>query len=420
MISEPVPFLANIILVAHADGVLSANELGQLEAIRKLCKLKKRDFSAAIKLVEGGNHRLTPIGSFADQVKNLEFIFKVALADSDLDPKESELIDKFSNTIGLTEAQLEKLRLYVVASIEKVGLLCPSCAHDNSADSRFCSNCGDDLQASTPHIDVDFKIPPTGIAIEFAQSTSASFSKALDLARATPDYKEGTRGKKSWYLAAYPSQEIVEAIPLAKALGGLRNRKLYISGEEKEWGDVFGFSWCAAQRESAYRPIEYCFGKDENRLNPWGCKQARMDWAEWAGWFCYGEWETFGLLGKRMRWRFDKQRIKHELATNLYRFRYCPYLNAEFSEAVINHFPEVVEPHNDDDWDFHERYEEVPGAIKLVTKDRIGSFSFTDESWSDGVCPKGYRVLAEILGKALQDLGTQSHLSGLLPSEIIE
>ncbi len=49
MITDPVPFLANIALVAHADGKLCANELGQLEAIRQELKLKKRDYNEAVK-----------------------------------------------------------------------------------------------------------------------------------------------------------------------------------------------------------------------------------------------------------------------------------------------------------------------------------------------------------------------------------
>ena len=62
MIIDPVPFLANIALVAHADGSLSASELGQLEAIRQELKLKKRDYNEAIKLVEAGDYKPTPVG----------------------------------------------------------------------------------------------------------------------------------------------------------------------------------------------------------------------------------------------------------------------------------------------------------------------------------------------------------------------
>jgi hypothetical protein len=80
MISEPIPFLANIVIVARANGKLSVSELGQLEAIRTEFKFKKGDLNAAIRLVEQGSHKITPVGSFADQVTNLELILRVAYA----------------------------------------------------------------------------------------------------------------------------------------------------------------------------------------------------------------------------------------------------------------------------------------------------------------------------------------------------
>jgi len=81
MINDPVPFLANIIAVAYANGQLSSGENAQLEAIRQEFNFKKADFTKAIKIVEQGQHQLTPIGSFADQVSNLECILRVAYAD---------------------------------------------------------------------------------------------------------------------------------------------------------------------------------------------------------------------------------------------------------------------------------------------------------------------------------------------------
>ena len=131
---------------------------------------------------------------------------------------------------------------------------------------------------------------------------------------------------------------------LLKALADLGIGAFILTGKRNRGGDVFGFTWCAAQRASAYRPIEYCFGKEENRLNPWGCKQARADWTEWSDWFCFGNWEKSGLLGKKVQWRFDKERIHHELATSLYRFRHCPHLKTKFIEAALKHLPEIVFP----------------------------------------------------------------------------
>jgi len=86
----------------------------------------------------------------------------------------------------------------------------------------------------------------------------------------------------------------MEVIKLAGLLSGLKNKKCYLDGEELDWDTLFGFVWCAGEREKAYRPIEYCFGKASKQLNPWGCIQAHMDWTEWANWFSYGRFEKQG------------------------------------------------------------------------------------------------------------------------------
>lgn len=411
MIKEPIPFLANMVVVAHADGILSASELGQLESIRKEYGFKKSDLSAAIKIVETGNHQLTPIGLFADQVKNLELILRVALADSDLDAREAEMVTDFSAAIGIHQKQLERLHADVLATLEKVGRLCPACMTENSADSLFCAKCGAGLAPPGQNVQVKVEIPKSGIVIEFAESTAASFPKALELASTAQGFQKFQKGKRVWHLVTFPSGRLTDAMPLAEALSGIRNRNLYIDGGERKWDEIFGFSWCAARRATAYRAVEYCFGKDENRLNPWGCKQAGMDWTEWANWFCYGQWEKVGLMGQKVQWRFDKERIKHELETNLHRFRYCPHLNAKLAEAVLRHLPDAVVPGADANWEFHQSYEEVPGAIKMRQEKHSAVFAFSNEFWADGVRPKGLQILADIIAKAFQSLGMEPSLA---------
>ena len=71
MIPDQIPFLANIILVALTDDILSGSENAQLESIRSELNFKKGDFSKAIKIVEQGGYQLTPVGHFADQVKRV-------------------------------------------------------------------------------------------------------------------------------------------------------------------------------------------------------------------------------------------------------------------------------------------------------------------------------------------------------------
>jgi len=405
MIKDSIPFMANIAKVAHSDGTLSAIELGQMEAIRKELKFKKSDFNAAVRLVQNGDYSITLVGSFADQVKNLEAILRVAYADDDLNDFELKFINEFRVAIGIHQEQLDKLSNEVISSLKQQGKICPSCGDENAADSRFCAKCGANLDTTIQDIKVQFEVPRSGITIEFADSTAASFPKVLEIAKSKEGYQSCLKDKKTWHLVVFPSGQVSDTLPLAEALSGIRNRRLYVDGEEKHWDEVFGFVWCSSQRGSAYRPFEYCFGKDENRLNAWGCKQARMDWTEWARWFCYGRWEKVGVLGKHLQWRFDKEKIRHELTTNLYRYRFCPYLNTALSEAVLRHFPDTVDPVSGPDWDYHQQYEEVPGAIKVVQKDKSEGFVISNTFWSDGVKPKGLRVLADILTKAFHDLG---------------
>lgn len=405
MIPEPIPFLANIALVAHADGKLSASELGQLEAIRTELKLKKGDYNKALEAVGREVYDLTPVGTFGDQVKNLELMLRVAYADDDLDSAESELISAFAGKIGVTQEQLDRLASEVVSNLSSQGKVCPSCGAEANADSKFCGKCGTSLEAENAAVQVEFEIPAVGISIEFADSTAASFSKALAIAKESGDYQSCQKLKKTWHLANYPSGSLIDALSLAESLSGIRNKRVYQDGAEKPWDEIFGFAWCASQRNTAYRPIEYCFGKDENRLNPWGCKQARMDWTDWADWFSYGAWEKSGMLGSKVVWRFNKDRIRHELATNLYRFRFCPHLVPNLAEAVIRHLPDTVAPDKDQNWSFNRHYEEAPGAIKIVEREGSGAYQFTNEYWSDGVRPSGLRVLADILTKAFAELG---------------
>lgn len=217
MITDPIPFLANVIAVAHANGQLSPGELAQLEAVRAEFNFKKGDFTKATKLVEQGDYALTPVGSFADQVKNLECILRVAYADDELGQIESELIGAFCQQVGIYQDQLDKLIAEVLASLSQTGKLCPSCGGSSASDAQFCPKCGASLAVTQEAVQLDFVIPTSGIAIEFADSTAASFHKALETAKASDHYQTCQRMKKTWHLAVFNSGSINDVLPLAES-----------------------------------------------------------------------------------------------------------------------------------------------------------------------------------------------------------
>lgn len=403
---EKIDYLANVLLMAFTDKSLSPRETAALEEVRKSIDAKKGILAAAQKAVGGGSYVFVKAGTFADEVKNLEDMLFVAMTDGDLGENETALAREFGRLIGVTQEQFDQVVSETLRRCDSATheITCPYCSKPTSAQARFCPSCGRPLiSQEAASVTVEFDISKAGYAIEFCESTAAGFTTAVDLARATGTMQTATKNKKTWYLASFPTKQFSDILPLAAALSSMRNRKVYHDGKELVWDEVFGFIWCASQRATAYRPVEYCFGKAENRINPWGCKQARMEWTDWAQWLSYGRWQKSGFLRSNYVFVFDKERIRHELATNLYRYRFCPYMRTQFAEAVLKYLPDQVEVTPTGDWKYSRAYEALPGTIKVIEREGTGDFVYTSEYYADGVRPKGYTVLTEILKKALDE-----------------
>jgi hypothetical protein len=257
-------------------------------------------------------------------------------------------------------------------------------------------------------IQVSFNMPLSGVSIEFSESTSANFSYALKTAKTSNSFQECKKGKKKWFLASWPIGEISCSIKLANDLDGIRNKKVFIDGEEKRWADIFSFIRCYSERKSAYNPTEYCFGLDRKELNIWGCRNSKMIWNSWAAWFSYGKFENSGLLRKKVYFVFDKKRIEHELKTNLFKYKICPNINFELILTVLKIFPERVEISEKSDWKYKEAYENLPGHIKVKeTETSAFGDGYIREFYASGVVPKGAYVGLKILREAIELCGAK-------------
>lgn len=405
---EQITYLANIVFLAHTDSTLSPKETAAIEEIRTALGAKKGTLNAALKAAQSGQYTPVKTGNFVAQVSNVADMLYLCFVDGDLAESEKNIVTDFCRKVGLTQDQLNVMIREAIARADqtKLSVVCPSCKADVSGDSKFCPKCGKAMsRVEAEPATVAFQIPSTGYAIEFCESTAASFPAALEYARSAPSLTSCTRNKKIWYMASWPEDSFEKASKLAQLLSGIRNRKSYHAGNEVAWDELFGFAWCAGERNAAYRPVEYCFGKDENRVNPWGCKQVRMDWTDWSRWFSYGQFRPAGLLKGTYIWVFDKQRIRHEVMTNLHRFRYCPYLRTGLIDAVLHALPDDVEVSPRSAWKYSQSYEEVPGCIKVVEVERSGGIEYKNEYYADGVRPKGLGPLEDVLRKAFAEAG---------------
>lgn len=403
---EQISYLANVIALAHSDASLSPKETAAIEEIRIALGAKKGILNSATKAVESGNYTIAPVGDFATRVRNIADMLYVCYVDGELADSEKKAMATVCRAVGLTQEQLNVMVKEAIARSTSAKAACPKCGAEASGDFKFCPKCGEAISnIEAAPVRTDFDVPSTGYAIQFCESTAADFDAALTKAKAAPAFTSCVRNKKTWYMACWPEHDFSGVCDLAQSLGSLRNKKVYRSGTEVAWNELFGFLWCASERRSAYRPVEYCFGKDENRINPWGCRQARMEWTEWARWFSYGQFRQAGLLKKSAVWVFDKARIRHELMTNLHQCRHCPHMRTALMEAVLDAIPDEVQVTANGPWKYSQAYEQVPGSIKVVEIERQDGFEYKHEYFADGVRPRGPQALSDVLRKAFAAAG---------------
>jgi hypothetical protein len=399
---EVVQYLANTIAVARADGVLNPAEESVLASIAADIRAGKKDLREAQKLAASPEFAVRPVGRYSEQIRNTEDMILMAMAEHDAADTERAVVVSFAREVGITQWQLDRISAESAArAVQLTSLSCPNCRAECQANAKFCPECGNPLQAApqTAGTRLQFDYPLTGVAVEFSETTVATFDAALRAAKAAPDFQEAERNRKRWYLAAWPSGTVADALGLVDLLRGMRNRRVYVNGEEHPWDDVFRFLPCLAQRNSAYKPTEYCFGADERTPNLWGCKQLEMDWVEWGEWFSYGKYESRDVFA------FDKARIGHELNARLHPLRFCPHLRTDLIQAVATCLPDRVHVGQRTGWKHKESYHETPESIKVVERETSDGIIITNEFFSDGVAPVGFEVAKSILGKALSGCG---------------
>ncbi len=274
---------------------------------------------------------------------------------------------------------------------------CPGCGYENEPNSKFCQECGTNLidkkkpatAKTTKSITEELEpVPSDGITIEFPYSSAQSFDFAVSEAKKIDSFKVYGIDKKAIYRVTVSKTETDILTNLLEQLKGWRKRTVYVDGEKMQWDTVFGYSWCLQKKSSSYKPSLYCFGyENEYSFNLWGCMQANMNFTENSDWFTYGEW-----LNKQGDWRFDKKRIRHELEKNLYNVRYCPALNTELVEEILNALPDEVNPSSNKDWKFVQNWSGEEGL--LVTTNQYG---YKEKVYMKGVTPNGKKFIRDTI-----------------------
>ncbi len=399
---ERIAYLKNVLAIAHADNVLSAEEERQIEEIRLSIGATKTQLRKARKELEGHEINLDLLNRYSFRIRNLEDMIEMALVDGVVQEEEKKVLTDAAKASGMGQNQINVL-LKEAKQRRKLSVpICPDCGASAKGGTKFCPECGSSLtgKSEVKGKAIDLAVPDWGITIAFADSTAAGFPKALKHAQSLETYQKAERSGKQWHAVTVRMDDMSSLLPVAKALAGIRNSESYLCGKLCDWQELFGYIRCADERDKSYKPVEYCFGVDDGRFNVWGCKQLGMDWTSWSEWFTYGKFID------AKNFQFDHERIKHEIQNKMQRVQLCPYIQPDFIQAVINRLPAKVSVDQKSGWEYRESYEPDPRAISVVViRDYGGGFREKKKIKAIGVQPRESTLAVDLVMKAAKDCG---------------
>lgn len=241
-------------------------------------------------------------------------------------------------------------------------LICDKCNATISAGSRFCGQCGDPVtEADQPKSAIAGPAEKSA-TITFSASSSPSYERALSLCRKIPDFATSGEGKSLQHSVTLPLSEVDLIANIFDLVGSWKSSRMTIDGVVATKKDLtYGCLGCYKNRQKAYKPEGYCYGESNYDANIWGCKRLGMPINEWGGgWLEFGEFNTSGV------WRFDKNRIEHDLRNGISQNENCPAFNAPKILETLSRLPDTIDPRSDVNWKYRTNYEETNGEYKEI------------------------------------------------------
>ena len=289
--------LANVLAIAESDGTLSEKEHGALCEVMLRIGADEADLDAARdRLEREAPYRLQPLSDPADNMRMIENMVLVALADGHVSPHESQPLEAFLSNLGFVQADMDMIVKRVRVRLRSIPAMpspppLPARRRESTAPTPAPAS----RQTGTK---VAPKPPPLPTPRKPALPRPPARSQAAPIA--TPSLPE-------------PASEAAPAGRAADALTPVER--------------------CAQKREASPVGACYCFGSPEGPLNPWGCRLLEMAWAADASWFRLGQFRDNDTFV------FDREAIADCLRQRLSVVAECPFLLPGFAEAALAELP---------------------------------------------------------------------------------
>lgn len=227
---------------------------------------------------------------------------------------------------------------------------CRSCKKIiNLLNVKFCPYCG---EKTIKNFDLRDFIPHEGIVIVFNFQNKKTFQVLYEKIKEIIKISEIGEGKNKY---CFVSSSVKDAYQLFDTLGQLLHNNSYFVYENgkklRSMNDIFASRVCCARRIVNEIPEYYCFGvtapNGDITPNLVGCLQVELDISPYSSFYRAGEWsDIFG------NYVFDKEKMVSRINKQLKKYRFCPFINETVIQKFIDLWPERVNVHLDNMWEF--------------------------------------------------------------------
>lgn len=378
--AQKVSYLANVLSIAKPEEQMGSSELAVLQEIIDRLDVDWNSLQEAKKLVAGGIYSLRLMREAGVRRDNIEDMIAISLADGSLSDDETNPIEKMSETLGFSQADMDMIVRRAELRVQKLKSAPVNKHNQPPPEPPKKQKPVQKTPPPPPQTYTSYKHRPQ----ESSASTPPAPPPGYTNPYAASPYASGINTKEA---ATGP-------VPVPELPPGV---------EEPAVDHVEA---CISQRAASDHPGEYCFGLGSDCLNIWGCRLMNLDWKPGSDWLSLGKFRDDNTF------IFDRNAIKGVVEKHVEHVMKCPHLRIDYIEEVFSRLPARASASGR--WRYREGHSDDRRAVQISASSYMHGQHIISKKTVVGMDPDGPGEALKIIRRSLRKTHTTDVDASLL------
>lgn len=366
--TERAAYLANVLSISKSQEEMNDTESQVLQGVITGLDATWDDVQKAHRMLANGTTSLRRMRSQHVKRDNIEDMIAMALADGDLTAGETEPIERLTEMLGYSQADMDLLVKRAETTLSKI------------------KAAGVPPVPATPM--KPRELAPEPIAAVAPQPAPAPQPKPAP----PPPAPEPVAPPKP---RAQPEPKPQPPAPTPTAPQSPTQKATVAD--------------CQKCRSQAQHPSEYCFGLGSGRVNVWGCRLMNMDWTPGVDWLLDGSFRDDDTFV------FDHKATARRIEGAVERVKACPHLALEVVEGALKRLPKRASTWGR--WNYRECKVTEEGAMHVDAVTYMHGQRLSERKTVYGLDPDGIAGALKIIRRTLNNTSAKKIDTDLLREE---